>query len=1349
MRARRPSSGGVRAPAPSLRFACDPAPAPPPAPPSQASIHVLVPRRRFPAVPAAQPPGTPLPPPPSAAVLVGEILTQKTTLLIDPATRTCYGNTKLVVHNPASVAGLHASVDVVSVRVDGEPAAFAVAPAAARSLPPLPCEAPGAGASPADVAREARDAYWESRRAEMERPTLAVAVLAGREGPEESDDDSDDGSDDDDEREEGRRERDPSRQQRAATIEVTYTVPATSGGVRYAGGFACTAHGVHRTREWLPTVDTAASVVRHALTVVVPDGLLAVGPGALASRAAEEVPGVGRCWGLAFDPSLPTAPENLCVAVGPFEGRPVPLSRWPPKEVPPKDVHRHLPRFANQCEVSVLAPAASLAGTAHLARAASQCVEQMERYLGCPFPLEAFRVAFVPRDVLEGPASAGRQLYGACLLPDDLACGTQQVEGFLEAAGLVALAAAQQWFGVLVYPHHKRPAAAAHAPSRWAAAGCARFLRNLAVGHLFGRNEAEYQAWAARAAAVDADVGGRAAPLHPPFMPFVNLKQARGEGGGRDEGRRRRGAAGEWAARRGSDLRGGEAAGEGAADWKAEAFIHALARRVGLDEARKALQTKAREACQATAAGAGSRGGRRLDSKKLLKAFVGQMGEKRMEKALSKRWVHGRGVPTIRVALRYHAKEHLFLLAMEQQGCRIAEISAQAAAQEGGGIASLRLVLHETDGANERTVSLGDAAVVVDTIECISQRKSKRGKRKQKDGAPAEELPAVSSPLQWVSVDSDGLWLADFQVVGLGTLHDTLRCLDHQLRRSRAVGPQMEAVRQLARLAREEPGASARVLGALTSAAADPELNCRVRAAALAEVPDLDELATRGAGPAPALEGRTASELLGLLGDLCPGSSLREVFADLGAYVVARALPRALLLLRDASGRSPEEAVEAVLRVLEEADSAGVQHDDGALRAAFLEALGASAPPPRLLPRVVEQLHRALEVDAVAPSRGHVLTQAGLRGVSRLAAGLRSPLLPAAGVGAFLRQYLDAGRWPGGVRLAALEGAADAAAAAGGVAAALAEACPLVAAEPGPGVRLGAVLHLQVLAAAAWEPHAPGAGGARRARRAAAAAAAPDPAARLGPLPGATPAAALAVLRLMRSCEGPARHACFVLLSSLAGEPPTLYCPDLAFEQTALGWSAGKAEGGQAEARIKGRIKLGGLEALGRPPQAAVPPAAAAAAGGEGEAAGGEGEAAGGPPPGGEGANGGAQAMEVDTPTAAAPAVEVPAAPEAAPEPPAPAAAPPAAAPGGVALVPEGFKPAAPRPRRGARKPPPEAAPVAAPAERGGAAGGPGAPGVGLKIKMPGMGGGGAGGGEKGGEGAPAGLKFKISKAEE
>lgn len=301
------------------------------------------------------------------------------------------------------------------------------------------------------------------------------------------------------------------------------------------------------------------------------------------------------------------------------------------------------------------------------------------------------------------------------------------------------------------------------------------------------------------------------------------------------------------------------------------------------------------------------------------------------------------------------------------------QISSQAASQEGGGIGTLRIVLHETDGPNERSVPLGDSPAVCEFIECRSRRPGMRKRqRKPRDGedGPAPEPPL---PLRWVALDPDLQWLADFRLEGIGTLDDTLRCLDEQLHHSRLAAAQWRAAETLVALAREEPCPRTRaaVLQSLSRAAASPDLFYRVRLCALRRLPEAEALA-RASGH----EGRALTDVLDLLHRACPGGALRKVFADFSEYFVLKAAPGALACFRDGRGESPDEAIEAVLHILAEGDAVGVPHDASRLRAAFVEALGLARPVGPMLGRVVRELHRQIQVDWVMPSPEHALTQA-------------------------------------------------------------------------------------------------------------------------------------------------------------------------------------------------------------------------------------------------------------------------------------------------------------------------------------------------------------------------------------
>ena len=48
-----------------------------------------------------------------------------------------------------------------------------------------------------------------------------------------------------------------------------------------------------------------------------------------------------------------------------------------------------------------------------------------------------------------------------------------------------------------------------------------------------------------------------------------------------------------------------------------------------------------------------------MDTKRLLRATVGRTGEKRLDKAMGKRWVYGRGCPVVKIGVRY-LDSHVF-----------------------------------------------------------------------------------------------------------------------------------------------------------------------------------------------------------------------------------------------------------------------------------------------------------------------------------------------------------------------------------------------------------------------------------------------------------------------------------------------------------------------------------------------------------------------------------------------------------------------------------------------------------------------------------------------------------------
>ena len=396
-------------------------------------------------------------------------------LLFDPDRQRCLGTTKIVVRNPSAVLGLHCAANVTSGNcscsgkspgVPGvAPRAFAAqvsqhpctlrlsahvsrpavavevggAPVAFTLLPRLEIARPAPSGTVQAVAKDAERAYWELRRAEMERLDLLIAVGAGGSGPgagrwagrgadaedDSGDDDgSEEGSDYEDAGARARREAADGAGQAGPLLEVVVRYEVGPGGVLWSQRCGCTALGVHRTRTWLPCVDSPGAMAPHTLAAVVPDGYLAVGPGRPLERRAEEIPGIGRAWRVAFAPTMAVPAETLAVVVGPWQARPVALRDLPP------NLRRHeafqtWPRVLGLAQAHVLARPERHAGTAHAAHTLGALIHHVETHLACPLPVDALSAVFVPRGCLCGTASQGRLLYGLAVLPEDWATGTQ------------------------------------------------------------------------------------------------------------------------------------------------------------------------------------------------------------------------------------------------------------------------------------------------------------------------------------------------------------------------------------------------------------------------------------------------------------------------------------------------------------------------------------------------------------------------------------------------------------------------------------------------------------------------------------------------------------------------------------------------------------------------------------------------------------------------------------------------------------------------------------------------------------------------------------------------------------
>lgn len=99
-------------------------------------------------------------------------------------------------------------------------------------------------------------------------------------------------------------------------------------------------------------------------------------------------------------------------------------------------------------------------------------------------------------------------------------------------------------------------------------------------------------------------------------------------------------------------------------------------------------------------------------------------------------------------------------------------------------------------------------------------------------------------------------------------------------------------------------------------------------------------------------------------------------------------LARALATVRDRHGRSPSEAVDALLAALQNADSAGSVWDDSGMVAAHLEALGQIVPAS---PEVSRGTSAETESFEFADSTGSAWDESGVVAAHLEALGQMAP----------------------------------------------------------------------------------------------------------------------------------------------------------------------------------------------------------------------------------------------------------------------------------------------------------------------------------------------------------------------
>ena len=750
-------------------------------------------------------------------------------------------------------------------------------------------------------------------------------------------------------------------------------------------------------RHWMPCVDHPQS--RHAieLRLSVGRGAMAVGPGELVSVTPSPC---GTRRQFTFKLALPTSPEQLAFAVGPFVVM--------PDAVRGSHITHLCPPGRLRCLRVTTAPFSSLLGVIEAMLATSLPVPGVPTYTQCFLPSQLAPNA----DAIQ--LCPGLTFLSETLLLDDH-IGHEGVETHLVCADAVS----RQFMGIFLAP--------ATLADTWLASGLAGCCLAKVMRFVLGEQETQWRL-AEEAAAVFAADDGTLPPLCSTSPSWRwGVRQATGHDVRRlldwkaalvmRQTENRVGEEVFAKLLRGIMSRAVDAQRQLAATGATDAPLHLVGTAVGTATMAAAgpphadaapvhdaalavfVATRTRDVAAAAVAAATAPGAPAAQATRLLATdpFMSaccQVGalDRGEVAAFAARHIKCRGTPTLSCAT-YYIKYRLTVFSNELQvalrmdGPPCALSAAEAALEASkvtGWVPSCGVRVHEVTATTDFVVSLGTALQALRTHKCFTRFQEgnikkggliKRQPRTADGGAVGDD--AVDSPVTWVRVDPGREWIA-----AINMLQAEAGWIS-QLAKDKDVCAQGEAVDALARCVLER-GSYASV-NALAARLEDEDTFCRVRASAGRAL---------GASSTPATSLAGVDKLIRYYKDRYYDKTLgrpaANAFANLGEAAVARGCLEGLALARGTDGATPPEAVDLLLEVAHHPDDSGTSHDASGHTAAALRALATAVVSGRAaLGAALALVDRHLARDRLMPSYHNAVTVAALHALAALTAQLR------------------------------------------------------------------------------------------------------------------------------------------------------------------------------------------------------------------------------------------------------------------------------------------------------------------------------------------------------------------------
>ncbi|KNC53714.1 transcription initiation factor TFIID subunit 2 [Thecamonas trahens ATCC 50062] len=573
----------------------------------------------------------------------------------------------------------------------------------------------------------------------------------------------------------------------------------------------------------------------------------------------------------------------------------------------------------------------------HTAAALYDIFEFYEDYLGLPYPHENFKLAFL--EELPGTLVVGATVAfcSDALLHD--ACVADQVQ---PAACELALAVATQWFGAFIdVPTWSEV---------WTLEGLARLLRHEFVRAAFGIAAAKLALYSSMQVVRVVEGGNALAgvvmpPLsHPTFEshPAALMEDF--------------GAVNALPVVAGLSLVSHALSYGSVFGVKAFVVMHMLQTRAGPEKFKRLLVGTCRRALDSDLA--------------TILDFEGEIFARLCKKDSSLRefaemWVSRAGSPTLLCGFWFNRKQHMAEVAIRQEGVRDWNSDKFTG--------PLILRIHEYDGLYDHVLHIDDVYNVCSAPVNSKNRKARAKTVKLENGEYASvDVTAMNdAPILWLRPDPDLMFL------GTITFVQSEDNWVFQATLERDVVGQLTAIAELGKIGTPD------AIKALAAILEDTRNYHAVRSAAAAGLATAATVRNAGA----ALE--TLISLFKSFYFYEDGSRFKpNDYSDLAAYHVLVGMVRALAIVRDASGESPQHIRDFLGELLKTNDNSSNELTDAFFVAELYKALTQTALASRdsaIGLAMYRKLCSALDFYRILPSYHDVVSQAALAGIAALA----------------------------------------------------------------------------------------------------------------------------------------------------------------------------------------------------------------------------------------------------------------------------------------------------------------------------------------------------------------------------